>query len=359
MSFCRIHTIFCFSLVIWPFLFAEAQDSTQSNISLTGFLEAYYSYDFSKPPDHEKADFLYNYKRHNELSINLALLGLSYVDSNKRASLGIMAGTYPQYNTASEPELLRFIYEASIGLKLFRNQDLWIDAGIMPSHIGFETAISKDCWTLTRSIQAENSPYYEAGIKLSSKTKNKKWLMAIMVLNGWQRITKVDGNNLPAFGTQLTYTLEDRLQFNSSTFVGSDKPDSTRQWRYFHNLYSIWKISRRWSMTGGFDIGAEQTKKGSSAMNIWYSPVLILRYQFKNWTFAGRAEYYSDKKGVIVSLINSNPIQMQGYSANVDRQISKGLCFRFEGRMFRNTSEYFGGLKNKNTQLTTSILFSY
>ena len=33
-------------------------------------------------------------------------------------------------------------------LKLAKKKNLWIDAGILPSHIGFESAVSKDCWTL-------------------------------------------------------------------------------------------------------------------------------------------------------------------------------------------------------------------
>jgi hypothetical protein len=38
----------------------------------------------------------------------------------------------------------------------------------MPSHIGFESVISADCWTLTRSLLAENSPYYETGMRLEA-----------------------------------------------------------------------------------------------------------------------------------------------------------------------------------------------
>jgi hypothetical protein len=43
----------------------------------------------------------------------------------------------------------------------------------MPSHIGFESAIGKDCATLTRSILADNSPYYEAGVKIDITSKTK------------------------------------------------------------------------------------------------------------------------------------------------------------------------------------------
>ena len=36
--------------------------------------------------------------------------------------------------------------------------NLWLDAGIFVSHIGLESANSRDNLTLTRSIMADNSP---------------------------------------------------------------------------------------------------------------------------------------------------------------------------------------------------------
>jgi hypothetical protein len=48
------------------------------------------------------------------------------------------------------------LLEANIGYKPFAATNFWIDAGVMPSHIGFESAIGSDCWNLTRSILAEN-----------------------------------------------------------------------------------------------------------------------------------------------------------------------------------------------------------
>jgi hypothetical protein len=56
-----------------------------------------------------------------------------------------MAGNYSQYNLSAEPTWAQFIYEANIGLKSSNKTNIWIDAGILPSHIGFESAISADC----------------------------------------------------------------------------------------------------------------------------------------------------------------------------------------------------------------------
>jgi hypothetical protein len=342
-----------------------AQDSLEkrSNLTWCFFIDAYYSYDFAKPSNHEKALFLYNYNRHNEVNINLLLASLSYNDSAKRSNIGLMAGTYPQYNLAAEPELLRHIYEANVGIKLTKSKQLWLDAGILPSHLGFETIISKDCWTLTRSLLAENSPYYEAGVRASYKTSNQKWYIAAQFLNGWQRTKRVNANNTPSFGTQLTFTPTDRFSINSSAFVGNDKPDSIRKWRYFHNLYSIWQFTENLGIIWGLDVGLEQKQKGSSKVNRWYSPVLIVRYHKRNWSIAGRLEYYNDKHGVIVPLVNSNPFQMQGYSLNIDRLLRKGIVWRVEGRVFSNPTNYFVSQNQvpsrSNASIVTSLSFDF
>ncbi len=183
-----IRCIFCFCVGMFGYSGVLAQDSAakKTAIAWSVFVESYYSYDFARPATHEKAPFLYNYNRHNEVTINLTLASIAFYDGTKRANFALMAGTYPQYNLAAEPELLRPVYEANAGVKLAKKKELWLDAGILPSHIGFESAISKDCWALTRSLVAENSPYYEAGVRTSYKTANQKWYVAILWLNGGQ-----------------------------------------------------------------------------------------------------------------------------------------------------------------------------
>lgn len=341
-----------------------AQDTLVKNAPLQSraYVDAYYSYDFSRPATHEKAPFLYNHNRHNEVTINLALAALTYKGERTRGALGLMAGTYAQYNLAAEPQVLRHIFEANAGLRLSAKNNVWLDVGVLPSHIGFESAISKDCWTLTRSILAENSPYYEAGARLSYTAKDERWYVGALLLNGWQRISRVAGNNTPAFGTQVTYSPTDKFKLNWSTFAGNDKPDSIKQWRYFNNLFAQWQLYNRWGLIVGFDYGVEQQRSGSAVYNSWYSPIAILQYKSSEWAVAARAEYYSDKAGVIVPLINAQPFQMQGYSLNVDRRIGDNALWRVEWRMLNNSSPYFernNGFASANHFVTTSIVIDF
>lgn len=332
-------------------------------LTFSGYIEAYYSYDFNKPASHERPGFLYNFNKHNEVNLNLGLFKVNYNTENVRANLAVMAGTYAQYNLAAEQGLLKNIYEANVGIKISKKNNLWIDAGVMPSHIGFESAIGKDNWTLTRSLLAENSPYYEAGVKIGYTTKNEKIYAAAMYLNGWQRIQKVPGNQTPAFGTQLTIKPSSKVTLNWSTYLGNEQPDSTKQWRYFNNVYGIFQFTDSFGLTAGFDIGTQQKSKGSSRYNTWYTPILIARYSPNDKIrLAARGEYYADKNGVIISTGTPNGFKTFGYSANFDYLPAQNVMFRLEARAFKSKDGIFTKNEMADSQnffVTTSVAISF
>ncbi|MDR3008825.1 MAG: porin [Sphingobacterium sp.] len=329
-------------------LFAQ-QDTTQiTKLSISGYLEAYYLRDFNNPIGNTRPGFVYSHNRTNEVNINLALLKAAYETTNTRANLALGVGTYMNANYSAEPGVLKNIYEANAGVRISKKHNLWIDAGIFSSHLGFESAIGKDNWTVTRSIFADNSPYFETGAKISYTSASGKLFLSGLVLNGWQRIQRVDGSSLPAFGHQLVYKPTDKWTINSGSFIGSDKADSVRQMRYFHNLYAIYQVNEKLGITFGFDIGAEQKAKGSSTYNVWYTPVLIARYATtERFSLTARGEYYNDKHGVIVSTGTAQGFQTFGYSLNADYAILPNVLWRTELRNLTNKDAIFLDRSNK------------
>ena len=351
-----------FGTVILMSMQLMAQDSTGS-LTISGYAEAYYQYDFNKPSDNNRPGFIYSHNRHNEFNLNLGFIKANYTAARVRANLALAAGTYMNANYAAEPGVLKNIYEANAGVKLSKNKNLWLDAGIMPSHIGFESAVSKDCWNMTRSILADNSPYFEAGAKITYTSHNGKWLVSGMALNGWQRITRVNGNSLMSWGTQIQYKPSDKFLLNYSTFIGTDKPDSARLSRLFHNIYGIFNVTDKFGITAGFDIGTEEKFPGSDDKNTWYSPVLILKYAFHNkWAIAVRGEYYSDEDGVVIATGTLNGFKTTGFSLNIDYSPMKNFVVRLEARNLSSKDEIFikpSGITNNNTFITSSIAVSF
>lgn len=343
--------------------FSKAQSSDSAKISpkvkFSAYAEIFYTYDFNEPSNHLRQNFLYSYNRHNEVNLNLGLVKASYESEQLRANFALMAGTYAQDNMAAEQNALRYVNEANIGIKVSKTKNLWIDAGIMPSHIGWESAIGKDNMNLTRSFAAENSPYFETGAKLSYTSDNGKWFLSGLVLNGWQRIAKPEGNQTISFGHQVTYKPNDKITLNSSSFIGNDKAKEDKRMRYFHDLYGSFQLTEAFSAVLGFDIGAEQKSKGSDQYNVWYSPNILMKYQLDNrWAVAGRLEYYNDKNGVIISTKTPNGFQTFGYSLNIDYAILKNVIFRTEARGFSSKDAIFAkgdDMKQGNFFITTSL----
>lgn len=338
---------------------AFSQNDSTQHIVFSGFIDAYYAYDFNEPQTHERPGFLFNHNRHNEININLAYLKVAYTSEKLRGNLALMTGTYPQYNLAAEQELLRNIYEANVGVQL--SDRLWLDAGIFTSHIGLESAVSTNNYTLTRSLAAENSPYYESGAKITYEA-GSKWVLTALILNGWQNIREPEGNSNKAIGTQIQFKPTADIVINSSTFIGNEKPDSVKQRRYFHDFYANFQIRPNLKLAAVFDIGAEK-RLGVSNYNIWYTPGLLLHYGLSDKVaVAARAEYYSDADGVIISSDTPNGFKTSGYSLNLDFAPMRNILLRAEGRFLDSKDAVFTRRNqpvDKYSGITSSIAISF
>lgn len=341
--------------------YTQAQENPK--IKISGYLETYYGYDFNKPTTNNRPGFIYSHNRHNEVNLNLGFIKANYETEKVRANVALMAGTYTNANLAAEPGVLQNIFEANAGIKLSEKENLWLDAGIFSSHIGFESAISKDCWVLTRNISSENTPYYESGAKLTYGTADGKFTAILLYLNGWQRINRQTGNSKPAGGLQLTYKPSAKLTLNYSNYIGTEGLNASRVNRIYHNFYAIAQLTDKFGLTAGFDYGTQQKVKGQDAKNEVISPVLIAQYKIDpKWAIAGRFEYYQDKNGVFITTGTTNGFQTKGYSLNLDYAPISNAVVRLEGKVYdskdpiftRNTSAV-----NHNASITASIAVAF
>lgn len=342
-------------------LSVKAQET--SKIKVSGYLETYYGYDFNKPTNNNRPGFVYSHNRHNEVNLNLGFIKVNYDNDKVRANVALMAGTYTNANLSAEPGVLKNIYEANVGLKLSKSENLWIDAGIFASHIGFESAVAKDCWVLTRNIASENTPYYESGAKLSYGTADGQFTATLLYLNGWQRINRPDGNSKPAGGVQFTYKPNGKITLNYSNYIGSEGLNAVSVRRVYHNFYAIAQLTDQFGLTAGFDYGTQQKAKRQSAKSEVLSPVLIAQYKFDpKWAIAGRAEYYKDKNGVFIATGTPNGFKTMGYSLNIDYAPISNAVVRLEGKMYDSKDKIFtrsASMVNHDAALTASLAVSF
>lgn len=365
IAFKRAKRIWCLAPLMFfsthSAISAEPSQHWLGDLKLSGYLESYYLHDFNHTSDDVRPGFTYSHNAVGKPSINLGFIKASFDNEQLRANLALGSGTYMRANYATEPKDLQKILEANIGFKL--NDDLWLDAGVMPSHIGFESAIGLDNWTVTRSMLADNSPYFETGVKLSYTSDDGKWYASGLILNGWQRIQRPDGNTTPAIGHQLTYKPNEKLTLNSSSFIGNDKSDQDRRMRYFHHFYGQYQINDQWGLIAALDVGAEQAEKNSQQYNVWFTPILITQYKYSdNLSIAVRAEYYQDKQQVIIITNTPNGFSTWSVSANVDYRLSDQLAIRTELRKFHSRDSIFQagkGFSDQSVTATTAAIFKF
>lgn len=343
-------------LVILPFL-SNAQDSiSKPKIEISGYIDTYYSYDFSEPETKVKLPFLYSYNHQNEFNVNMALLRASVSYENVYAKLSVHAGTYVDENYANED--LKILNEAYVGIYLNKSQKTSLEAGILPSYIGFESATSHSNLTATRSISAEATPYFMTGVKLSHQF-NDKFSGSVLVTNGWQRINKADKSLAPALGTQLVYKANEGSTLNWSTFVGKESYGGYFGMRYFSDLYwdNIW--SKKWRTFLGFDFGAQDISDVDDDYKTWWTPTLITQYSISDkWQMAYRLEYFNDKDNVIVAI--AMPFENIGNSLNFDFLPNSKFKIRTEGKWYHATENIFEeNQKKDNFSITTTMSFEF
>jgi hypothetical protein len=314
-------------LILAPSALA-ARQRERGPIRIDAFLDTYFAYGFNRPFDRIR-QFATSPARFNDFAVNLAVLHGHYDAERVRASLGLATGTYMEANYVAEPQLFQNIYEAYVGANLGNN--VWLDIGVFPSHIGFESAISFLNPTYTRSLFAEFSPYFETGVRLTVPTTDK-FTITFLGLNGWQNIRET--NNAKAGGLQLQYKVSDAVLLNYSSFLGNEAFDDSGeldpdpQLRFFHDFYVQAGIGDRFDLWALFDIGT-QDLPGDDAT--WYSGGLIGRYEVNDrWAFALRGELYQDPDEVIVITPPGDGFEIAGGSFGVDYHITPNSLGRIE-----------------------------
>lgn len=342
--------------------------------NFSAFLDVFYTYDFAEPPSDEKRQyFLVNYNRAKVPILNHGLVKFSANRGRFTSNIAMHAGTYVDDNYYQESEFLRYIFELNAGILLGKRKNTHLEGGIFESRMGFEFVGTEKNLALTRSIFADNLPYYQSGIRATFRLTERKEL-TLMAANGWQQIYIAQEGLLPALHTNFKYEKKDKLILNWSTFYGAVRDYYLGNfWRFFNNAYAHYRFSNRFSSVLGVDLGFQEARPWEKVKaDAWYGACLVMQYKITpRLHTALRGEVYADTNSVIVTVPREvirweYPFHVRGISLNVDFLAFPNSKFRIEGRLFSSENPIFidkrnprwpwyGVPTNKNFAITGAI----
>ncbi|MEO0311121.1 MAG: hypothetical protein RIQ89_778 [Bacteroidota bacterium] len=284
-------------LIIWShcpgLAYAEIilSKGSHSQLLLSCYADAYYAFSLPNKALSNNESLIYNHLKTNSLATNVSLLDFNYQNKKWKTSIGLMAGDYGTYNLSAEPYWLRFIYQANINFTFDDSGKSILTAGIFPSHIGVESPLAVNNWMLTRSFVAENSPYYESGIKYSFAGFN--YSLAVMALNGWQNIYQSKKITLDALGVAFATKLTNSVTLNYNNFFRANN-DLVYEYRWYQNLYLTLQKNKL-GLLINFDLGYDISS--SSKPSVWYAPLMMIKYDCsKTISLAARVENFEISK---------------------------------------------------------------
>ncbi len=330
-------------------------------LSFSGYLEAYYSYDFNLREGHKQPYFLYQFDQHNEFSVNIGMLEATYEREWFRSAFGIQIGTLQNSNVGGEPGVFRNLYEAYAGLKIREN--MWVDAGVFYSHLGFASAFSLDNPNLGAFLSNENTPYYLAGVRMAYQP-NEHWSFLGVVSNGWQNMSEGFNDQGKAVGLQVCFSPSDKASLTYNNFLGQEEIDTSGGTWFFQELIWNWQPSDRFEMIAGLDFGLR--KRGDADVwDQWYNPGVGMRYWLsKKWGVGGRYEFYGDPAKVI-QVPSPEAFRVHGASVNVDFRVNPQAMLRVEGRGFFSQNDFLSVADgdprhfDQSTSITASLAVQF
>ena len=307
------------------------------NLTLEGYVDVYYSYAASHPVGGTRP-YVVNYNRDNEINLDLAYLSLKYTSDRIRAAFTPGFGTYMNANYADERQTLENILEAYVGIRLFKDKNIWLDGGVFSSPYTNETVYSFDQLTYTRSLGAENTPYYLTGAKLTVPL-GPLWTIYLYLLNGWQVIQSqhdpLDG------GSQLEYKPNDKWDVNWNTYIGNESSTTNPNYkrRFFLDGYVTYTPSAKWAFTADAYSGwQQQVEEGLTKTRNWWNVNFCARYTFApNNSISARVEHYDDPYEILEKAVTSaTSFKLSSASLGYNLSVTDDAMIRVEARNFKS-----------------------
>jgi hypothetical protein len=329
-------------------------------LDISGFIDAYYSYNANTPSNQSAAgryNQLYNFNdQTNQFALNAAKLTLSHDPDPVGVHIDFLYGrTDVQMNgtSSSDNSSTKYIEQAFISLKPPKAKGFEADLGKFTTSAGAEVVETKDNWNYSRSLlYAHAVPYAHIGLRTSlpvSKTET----LGFQLVNGLTTTTKNNGG--VTVGLTSAY-VKPKYTWNANYYVG---PQNFGTQRGYENLFDTTLLltpSAKFNAYINYDYGQNRdhtytsggTTLGDTVLNHWQGAALALREQVTAQdALAGRYEFYYDPQGFTTASASqaskgvTHRQQFQEYTLTYEHKWVEGLLARIEYRRDWTNFNYF------------------
>jgi len=329
--------------------YANAQDSTSTPLSISGSVDAYYKYDFSK---HSNIGTSF---ATDQNSVSIGMVDVALKKSTGKASFVGEVSFGPRGQAQSIPNAAGVYDETT---NSFHIQNLYatyaftdkfsMTAGYMGTFVGYEVISPVGNYNYSTSYLFTNGPFQNAGVKANYAISSKVGLMAGLFNNSWNVYTADPKYGVSTFGAQLSVS-------------------PVEGWSAYFNLltgyYSgtVLDLTTSYQVTDKFKLGlnAADWSAGMGADDTGYSGIALYpSYAVTpNFGLGLRGEYFAVKKngGVAVGPGADENVKALTISGNLK---AGGLTFIPEIRFDNASADVFAKENMSPTKSASQFSFA-
>lgn len=330
-----------------PLASAPSRAAEWQGLHLSGFADLYATAARDAPDGRNFGGLGTAATREGELALDLVGLELRKDAEPWGFTVVLAAGDELEaMHAAEEPsarDTFRNVYQASVAYKRGRMQ---VEAGLFPSHIGFESALPHLNWNYTHSWVATLSPFYQTGVKLIF-TPDDKTTLELHALNGWQQIA--DLNDGKSFGVKLARQLGP-LKATLNGIYGDEPTPAGDLPRELYDLILEAPLGPRFSAALETYRGRQQRE--GSADGEWEATAAWLRWQAGRHAVALRGERFDDGDGAI----SGTAQRLESLTATWDAAVHESAKLRLELRRDRSSATFFKSGEPRRQELAVLAL---
>jgi hypothetical protein len=339
---------------------------TTGPVTFSLYIDGYYGWQVHRPIDHTVFPTT-TAPRHNEISLNLAHLGVDVTGLD-----GPIGRLYIQYGSTVETiagqdttttrgfyltnRLLQNVQQAAVGWHFHRLHGINAELGIFPSYVGLESYLPEENWAYNHAFMSDFTPYYFFGFR-GQLLLTRRFKLELWVVNGWQ--TFGQWHEARAGGYLWNWRPRDWLSLVNSFYIGREAqgdPDSLRlysdnnlQIRYYHDPSSCFLRSLAFSLVT--DAGHEHRGNAPSG---WIGGISLANHVewTARWKSGIRLDLFEDQTQAISSKFpvgspyawpGTGKLVVGGASVTVDYWPSPWLLTRLEYSHRDANQPFFSG----------------